>query len=48
MVSVGSLIVRIGATVQLTAPVSMIESIEPDALIVVTAVGGVVHVHPVT
>jgi len=38
--------VNIGATVQLTAPVRVNESIEPLALIVVTAVGSVVQVPP--
>lgn len=40
--------VSIGATVQFTAPARVNESREPDALIVVTAVGRVVQVQPVT
>ncbi|MCB9807030.1 hypothetical protein H6768_04040 [Candidatus Peribacteria bacterium] len=47
-VSVGALMVRIGATVQFTAPVRINESIEPLVLIVVTAVGSVVQVPPDT
>lgn len=38
----------VGAAVQLTAPVSVRESIEPPALMVVIPVGRVVQVPPVT
>ena len=48
IVSVGALIANVGATVQLTAPIRVNESIEPLALIVVTAVGSVVQVPPDT
>lgn len=48
IVSVGALMVNIGATVQLTAPVRVNESREPLALIVVTAVGSVVQAPPDT
>lgn len=40
--------VSVGAAVQLTAPARIKESREPEALIVVVAVGSVVHEPPVT
>lgn len=48
IVSVGAVTVRIGATLQLTAPNKVRELREPLVLIVAVAVGRVVHVPPVT